>query len=164
MTFATADLCDLHSDMVRVCDPILRDFGGSRVFFGPVATVSSYEDNALVRQRLEQPGEGRVLVIDGGGSVRRALVGGNLAQLAKDNSWAGIVINGCVRDTHELAVVPIGIRALASCPRKSTKTGQGEIDVAVAFANVIFHAGDWVYADADGLIVTGERLAIEGAG
>jgi regulator of ribonuclease activity A len=161
MPFATADLCDANSDSVRVCDPILRDFGGRADFFGPVATVSSYEDNALVRERLEQPGEGRVLVIDGGGSVRRALVGGNLAQLAVDNGWAGIVVNGCVRDTLEIAATPIGVRALASCPRKSTKTGQGEIDVPVAFANVIFHAGDWLYADADGMILSGERLTLD---
>ena len=163
MSLATADLCDAHGDNVRVCDPIFRDFGGRRAFFGPVATVSAFEDNALVRRRLEEPGGGRVLVIDGGGSVRRAMVGGNLAQLALDNGWAGIVVNGCVRDADELAATAIGVRALATCPRKSTKTGQGEIDVPVAFASVIFHAGEYVYADGDGMVLSAAPLVGETA-
>ena len=158
MSFTTADLCDIHSENIRVCDPIFRDFGARRSFFGPVATVSAFEDNALVRQRLQEPGEGRVLVVDGGGSVQRAMVGGDLAQLALDNGWAGIVVNGCVRDSHELAVVAVGVRALATCPRKSAKAGQGEIDVPVAFANVIFHPGEFVYADGDGMILSSQSL------
>ncbi|KGQ22323.1 ribonuclease E activity regulator RraA [Thermus filiformis] len=149
----TADLLDLYPDL-PVAEPILRDFGGKRAFFGPIRTLRVLEDNALVRRLLETEGRGQVLVVDGGGSLRTALLGGNLARLAHENGWAGVVVYGAVRDTLELAQYPIGIRALAPCPRRSRKEGQGEVDVPVRFAGVTFHPGHWLYADEDGLVLS----------
>lgn len=149
--FATADLSDAHGESLVVADPIFRDFGSAPRFAGPIATVKVFEDNALVRRRLETDGEGRVLVVDGGGSLRRALVGDVLASLAVANGWAGLVVYGCVRDSAALATMGIGIKALATHPRRSEKTGAGSLDVAVTFAGVTFTPGAWLYADADGI-------------
>lgn len=158
MTIATADLCDTHADL-QVCAPIFRDFGGRLDFAGPIATLKVYEDNALVRAALESRGEGRVLVIDGGGSLRCALVGGNLGLLAANNGWAGLVVYGCVRDSTELGAQAIGVKALATHPRKSEKgLHDGRAECAVEFAGVRFAPGDWLYADADGIVVAGTRL------
>jgi regulator of ribonuclease activity A len=120
MSYATTDLSDAHPQ-AQVCDPVFRDFGGRSAFHGPIQTLKIFEDNALVRATLETPGEGRVLVVDGGGSLRCALVGGNLGVLAVRNQWAGIVVNGCVRDLAELGAQALGIKALAAHPRKSEK-------------------------------------------
>lgn len=152
-TFATADLCDQHGENVQVAEPALRHFGGRASFSGPIATVEVYEDNSLVRAELETVGAGRVLVVQGGGSLRVALLGGNLAALAHKNGWAGIVVHGVVRDTHELARTDVGILALASCPRRSRKDNQGARDLMVSFLGVDFRPGERLYADADGLIV-----------
>jgi regulator of ribonuclease activity A len=149
----TADLCDQHGDRVAVAAPIFRSFGGRARFAGAVATLECFEDNSLVRAMLEEPGAGRVLVVDGGGSLRCALVGGNLAVLAQRSGWAGIVVHGCVRDSAELARVDIGILALATHPRRSEKRGIGRRDVAIAFADVAFRPGGWICADEDGLVV-----------
>ena len=149
----TADLCDEHGDRVSVAAPIFRAYGGRARFAGTIATLECFEDNSLVRTLLEEPGAGRVLVVDGGGSLRCALVGGNLAVLAQRNGWAGIVVNGCVRDTAELARADVGVLALASHPRRSEKRGAGRRDVTVAFAGVAFRPGAWACADEDGLIV-----------
>jgi regulator of ribonuclease activity A len=154
VAFAVTDLCDRHGDRVAVAAPALRSFGGLVRFCGPVATVRCFEDNSRVRERLEEAGEGRVLVVDGAGSLRCALVGGMLAELAVSNGWSGVVVNGCVRDTLELARCATGMLALAANPRRSDKRGEGECDVAVAFAGVQFRPGDFVYADADGLVVS----------
>ena len=121
--FATTDLCDDHADL-QVCEPIFLDFGGAIAFAGPIKTLKVFEDNALVRSTLEQPGRGQVLVVDGGGSMRCALVGGNIGALAEKNDWAGVVVNGCVRDSEELAEQEVGIKALATHPRKSEKIGR----------------------------------------
>src|SRR5512134_921401 len=134
MTFSTPDLCDAHGDAVRVAEPVFRDFGGARRFSGEVETLRVFEDNALVRSALETPGQGRVLVVDGGGSVRTALVGGNLAALAARNGWSGVVVYGAVRDVAELGVAPVGIKALAASPRKSARAGAGERGVEVRLA------------------------------
>jgi regulator of ribonuclease activity A len=158
MAFATPDLCDQFGDEVRVAQPVLRDWGGASSFEGPIATLRVFEDNALVRGTLEAPGQGRVLVVDGGGSVRTALVGGNLAALAQRNGWSGLVVNGGIRDTAELAATPIGVKALAPTPRKSGKAGSGERDIAVTFAGVTFTPGGHVYADRDGLVVASRDL------
>jgi regulator of ribonuclease activity A len=149
----TADLCDMHGERVSVAAPIFRAYGGRARFAGTIATLACFEDNSLVRTALEEPGAGRVLVVDGRGSLRCALVGGNLGLLAQRNGWAGIVVNGCVRDTAELARADVGILALAANPRRSDKRGAGRRDVAVSFADVAFRPGAWVCADADGLIV-----------
>jgi regulator of ribonuclease activity A len=155
MTDTTADLCDRQPDDVGVVEPIFSSFGGRTAFEGSIATMRVHEDNVLVRAMLEEPGEGRVLVIDGGGSLRCALLGDQIATLAETNGWSGVVVNGCVRDTRELAAMPIGIVALAANPRKSEKRGEGERDIPVRFAGVTFTPGARLVADEDGIIVLG---------
>ena len=162
--FATTDLCDdnavlLEDGRLAVLPPVFRHFGRRTRFAGRVVTLKVFEDNALVRAALETPGDGQVLVIDGGGSLRRALVGGQLALLAQDNGWAGIVVDGCVRDTEEIDSCDIGIRALAALPQRGTKKGTGERNVRVAIAGVPVNPGDWIYADADGILVAQQRLS-----
>jgi regulator of ribonuclease activity A len=152
MSLPTTDLTDSHPDLA-VAEPIFRDFGGSSAFAGPIETVKVFEDNVLVRATLETPGKGRVLVVDGGGSLRRALVGDIVAGLGVTNGWVGIIINGCVRDTAVTAKLDIGIKALAALPKRSDKFGNGQVSVPVRFAGVDFEPGDWVYADADGIVV-----------
>jgi regulator of ribonuclease activity A len=152
---STSDLCDRFGDRVSVAEPLFRDFGGRPAFAGAIETVRVFEDNALVRQILEEPGMGRVLVVDGGGSRRCALVGGRLAQLAATNGWTGIVVNGCVRDVGEIAAAGLGVKALAACPRPPAKTGAGERAIPVGFAGVTFKPGHSIWGDWDGL-VTGE--------
>ncbi len=156
----TADLCDAFGDRVRVMEPLLRDWGGARSFAGPIETLRVLEDNALVRRELETPGKGRVLVVDGGGSLRTALLGGGLAALAHENGWSGVVIYGCVRDTAELAATPVGVKALQAQPRKSAKAGSGERGIAVTFGGVTLAPGDWLYADADGVVVADSELRL----
>lgn len=149
----TTDLCDAHPETIRVAAPILTTYGGVQSFHGKIATVRVFEDNVLVRAMLEEPGHGRVLVVDGGGSLRCALVGDIIAGLAQHNGWAGIVINGAIRDAAELGQIPIGIRALGANPRRSAKHGRGERDVPVTFAELTFVPGEYLYADADGIVV-----------
>jgi regulator of ribonuclease activity A len=149
---ATADLLDEHPD-AAVCTLAFRQFGGVAAFDGLVATVQCFEDNVLVRERVSEPGAGRVLVVDGGGSLRIALVGTNVASLARDNGWAGLIIHGCVRDAAELRELEIGIKALGTHPRPSRKEGGGALDVEVSFGGVAFRPGARVASDDDGLVV-----------
>jgi regulator of ribonuclease activity A len=152
--FATADLSDAHP-AAQTLDPGFRDFGGVKNFHGAIATAKVFEDNTVVRTLLEQPGMGRVLVVDGGASLRCALVGGNLAQLALDNGWRGIVVNGCIRDSEEIREKLIGVKALGVHPRKSAKGMHGgHFDLTVSFAGATFKKGHWLYADADGVVVS----------
>ena len=153
MTTALADLYDEHGEALRVAAPIFRDYGGKIEFEGSVAILKVFEDNTLVRQALEQPGHGRVLVVDGGGSMRCALVGDMLGDLAVKNGWVGIVVYGCVRDVSALGELPIGIKALGSNPRKSVRRGEGAKDLPVRFAEIAIQPGDYLYADRDGVIV-----------
>ncbi|NGY06347.1 ribonuclease E activity regulator RraA [Solimonas terrae] len=158
MSFATTDLSDAHPE-AQVADPIFGDFGGVASFYGPVITLKVFEDNGMVRALLEERGNGHVLVVDGGGSARCALVGGNLGQLGVDNGWAGIVVNGFIRDTDELAEQEIGIKALGAHPRKSEKgLHKGHRNRPVSFAGVNFKLGQWLYADADGIVVADEPI------
>ncbi len=159
MSFATTDLSDKYTTDVQVADPIFRDFGGRIAFHGPAKTLKLFEDNSLVRAQLEQPGEGRVLVVDGGGSLRCALVGDQLGELAVNNGWAGIVVYGCIRDSAVIATQAVGVKALATHPRKSLKKGVGEEDLSLSFAGLTVAPGDWIYADADGLLVSRSELA-----
>lgn len=158
--FATCDLCDLHKNdsdgAFRVLPPVFQDLGGRGVFSGPVSTVKCHEDNTPVKLAVESPGHGRVLVVDGGGSLRRALVGGNLAAAAARNGWAGIVVDGCVRDIAELRQTELGIRALALMPLPTERRAPGLTDVAVQIQGVWVRPGDWLYADADGMVVMAE--------
>lgn len=153
----TSDLCDAHRGDVgaalRVLPPVFRDFGGVGAFAGPVATVRCFEDNSLVKAALDEPGGGRVLVVAGGGSLRRALVGGNLGAAAARNGWAGIVVDGCVRDVAELARCALGIRALAAMPLATDKRQEGQRDVAVQVQGVWLRPGERLVADADGIVV-----------
>lgn len=150
----TADLCDEHPE-AQVVELAWRGFGSVVVFDGPAVTLALHEDNSLVGQALREPGEGRVLVVDGGGSHRRALVGDNLAQRAVDNGWAGIVVYGCIRDAQQIDGIAIGIKALGTHPRKTQKRGEGRRGVEVRFGGVSIRPGDHVYADRDGVVVVG---------
>jgi regulator of ribonuclease activity A len=150
---ATADLADRYGPDLRVCDVQFRSFGGRRLFSGPVRTVACHEDNALLREVLRQPGGGAVLVVDGGGSLRTALVGDLIAGSAEANGWAGLVVHGAVRDSAALAGLHLGIKALGTTPRKSAKTGAGSVDVAVTLGNVTFQPGDRLHADDDGIVL-----------
>ncbi|WP_161883968.1 ribonuclease E activity regulator RraA [Deinococcus alpinitundrae] len=156
---ATANLCDAFSE-VQVSAPIWRDYGGLIRFAGLAVTLRVPQDNALARAELQTPGQGRVLVIDAGGSLECALVGGQLASLGVQNGWAGIVIHGCVRDTAELGGQRLGVKALATHPRRSGKAGGGEREVTLRFAGMTINPGDWLYADEDGLIVSARELAL----
>ena len=158
MTFATADLYDEHGEKLRVALPVFRDFGGKKIFHGQVVTVKVYEDNSLVRQTLEENGTNKVLVVDGGESLNCALVGDLLAQLGKDNGWSGIIVSGCIRDSSVIANIEIGVKALATNPRKSVKKGEGDRNIPVTFAGVTFKPGDYLYADEDGVVVSDEKI------
>jgi len=153
MTFTTADLYDEHGEDLQSCDLQLLQFGAHRSFTGPIVTVRCHEDNALLKATLSEPGNGSVLVVDGAGSVHRALMGDMIAKIAQDNGWAGVVINGAVRDVAILATVELGIKALGSNPRKSTKTGAGQRNEPVTFGGVTFRPGDTVWSDDDGIVV-----------
>ncbi|MHB8947583.1 MAG: ribonuclease E activity regulator RraA [Rhodoferax sp.] len=169
-TFATCDFCDAYkndaSGAFRVLPPVFSDYGGVRRFCGPVVTVKCFEDNSSVKAAVDSVGYeetpagrvGKVLVVDGGGSLRRALLGGNLAAAAARNGWAGVVIDGCVRDVVELAALSLGIRALASMPLPTEKRGEGQKDVSVQVQGVWVRPGDWLYADEDGMVLAANRL------
>lgn len=160
MGFSTADLVDAHSTVVRSCEVQFRQYGGRARFFGPIRTIRSIEDNALIKQMLSSPGEGAVLVVDGAASLRSALVGDIIAGLGQKNGWSGLVIWGAVRDTVALARLDLGIKALGSNPWRSSKSGSGELDVPVSFGGVEFRPGDWLYSDEDGILVSSQRLAL----
>ncbi|MEM6291951.1 MAG: ribonuclease E activity regulator RraA [Myxococcota bacterium] len=151
MTY-TADLCDEHPH-ARVLDLDLRDYGGVVVFEGPVSTLKLHEDNKLVGETLREPGRGRVLVVDGGGSRRCALVGDNLAQRAVDNGWSGLVVYGCIRDAEQIGSIAVGVKALGTHPRKTVKRGEGQRDEPVHIGGVVIAPGDRLFADADGVVV-----------
>ena len=159
---STPDLCDAYPDRVQVLEPILHNYGGRRSFGGLIATVKCHDDNSFVRKRLEEPGEGRVLVVDGGGSTHRALMGGDLAALAVENGWAGVVIWGCIRDIDEIRATDVGVQAYGVVPRKSRKRNIGELDVPLNFGGVNFHRDDWLYADNNGVIVADGALELPG--
>lgn len=160
--FSTCDLCDMHktdgSGAFRVLPPVFRDFGGRARFAGSVSTIKCHEDNSLVKIAVEEPGRGRVLVVDAGGSLRRAVVGGNLAVSAAKNGWAGLVVDGCVRDLAEISAADVGIRALALMPLPTEKRNTGQRDVPVQIQGVWVRPGDWLYADADGIVVAASIL------
>ena len=159
-SFSTCDLCDAHKDdgVVTVLPPVFRSFGGRVAFSGPVSTVKCFEDNSSVKAALDSPGHGRVLVVDGGGSLRKALVGGNLAAAAQRNGWTGVLVDGCVRDLAELGATDVGILALAPVPMPTVKRQLGETDVRVQVQGVWVGPGNWLYADADGVVLANRSL------
>lgn len=149
----TADLVDDIGETVRSCDVQFRQFGGLTQFAGPITTVRCFQDNALLKSVLSEPGEGRVLVIDGGGSLHTALVGDVIAELGRSNGWSGLIVNGAVRDAATLATLSIGIKALGTNPRKSSKTGAGERDVVITLGGIEFRPGEFAFSDEDGIVV-----------
>ena len=157
LQFATCDLCDAHKNDVsgdfRVLPPVFENFGAVEKFCGEIVTIKCFEDNSLVKAAVDSAGHRRVLVVDGGASLRRALLGGNLGAAAAKNGWAGVVIDGCVRDVAELAQCSTGIRALAAMPLPTEKRGEGQREVTVQIQGVWIRPGDWLYADEDGMVV-----------
>ncbi|MHA7155609.1 ribonuclease E activity regulator RraA [Arthrobacter sp. TMN-50] len=153
MNFTTADLVDEHADAVNSCDLQMRQMGGQPRFAGTIRTIRCERDNALIKEVLAEPGSGCVLVIDGGGSLHSALIGDLIAGSAVDNGWAGLVVNGAVRDSQALAGLNLGIKALGTNPRKSSKQGVGEIDVEVTFGGISFIPGHTLWSDEDGILV-----------
>ena len=163
MSFKTADLCDHFSGELQIVEENFADFGGHSSFHGAVETVRTFEDNSLVRERVNAPGAGKVLVVDGGGSMRRALLGDNLAAKAVENGWAGLVINGCIRDSAEIGGMPLGVKALGTHPCKTEKRGLGDHNVPLRFGGVTFRPGMHLYADEDGIVVSERALQLPGA-
>ncbi|NOH64529.1 ribonuclease E activity regulator RraA [Vibrio sp. RE88] len=161
MEYNTSALCDIYSEQVDVVEPMFSNFGGSASFAGQITTVKCFEDNGLIREVLEQDGLGRVLLIDGGGSLRRALIDAELASLAEENEWEGLVVYGCVREVDELEDMSVGIQALASIPVGAVSQNVGEVDVAVNFGGVTFIPEDYLYADNTGVILSQEPLNVE---
>jgi regulator of ribonuclease activity A len=158
MTFTTADLFDAHPESLGSCVAQFRSYGSRTLFLGRIATVRCLEDNALVKRVLATEGAGRVLVVDGGGSLRTALVGDLIAASAVRNGWSGVIVNGAVRDTAALAGLDLGVKALGSNPRRSAKEGRGDIEIPVTFGEVTFTPGAWLYSDEDGVVVSAEPI------
>jgi regulator of ribonuclease activity A len=156
--FQTADLCDRFAAELQIGEPLLRDYGGKPRFAGQIATIKCFEDNSRVRDLVAEAGRERVLVIDAGGSMRRAVLGDMLAQQAVDNRWSGVVVYGCIRDSFAIGKLPLGVKALGTCPLRTDKRGEGQRDAPVRFAGVNFRQDDWLYADEDGLIVASRPL------
>lgn len=159
MTRPTPDLCDDYPEQVRVLQPILRNFGARHVFGGPIVTIKCFEDNSLVKAQGQESGNGRVLVVDGGGSPRRALLGDQIAAALASNGWAGIIIFGYVRDVDALAQTDLGIQAMGAIPVKTDKRGLGDLNVPITFGGVTFEPGHYVYADNNGVIVSETALS-----
>ena len=154
----TTDLYDDHEETCDTCDIQFRDFGGRSRFFGKIRTVRCFHDNVLFRRLLGEPGDGCVIVVDGGGSTARALMGDMLAARGRDNGWAGVIINGAIRDSAEIADIEIGVKALGVNPAKSGKAGEGEMDVELHLGGARFRPGEWVYCDEDGVLVSLDRI------
>jgi len=161
MAYSVPDICDDFSEDISVLEPLFTDFGKKRRFSGEIVTIKCFEDNSLVRDLVCKQGNGRVIVVDGGGSLRHALLGDLLAVKAAENGWSGLVINGCVRDVEILETVNLGICALNCHPRKTKKRGEGQLDVAVQFAGVRFRPGKFLYADANGIVLASKNLGVE---
>ncbi len=158
MSFVTCDLCDDFPNDVRVCEPMFGSFGGRSQFSGKVVTVKCHEDNSRVKELLATPGNGNVLVVDGGGSLRCALLGDLIGDSAVKNGWEGVIVYGCVRDVDALAELDLGVMALSAIPLKSVRKGVGEVDLPITFGGVTFNAGDYVYADNNGVIISAKNL------
>ncbi len=158
MQFLTTDLCDAHPDLVRVVEPLFTNYGGKVCFGGPIVTVKCHEDNSLVRDTAATPGHGRVMVVDGGASMRRSLLGDMIAENAVKNGWQGFIIYGCIRDVDAIRELDIGVQALGRIPLRTDKRGVGQRDIAVTFGGVTFSPGEFVYADNNGIIVSAQDL------
>jgi regulator of ribonuclease activity A len=158
MSFSTADLCDEFAEQLQIAEPLFVDFGNLEKFSGQIETIKCFEDNSLVKEAVERDGSNKVLIVDGGGSLRHSLLGDMLAEKALKNGWQGIVINGCVRDVEVLCQLQLGIKALNVIPLKTEKRGEGQKNIAVRFAGVSFRPGDYLYADRNGIVVAARPL------
>jgi len=157
---STPDICDAYEAKVNVLDPVFRSYGARSSFYGEAVTIKCFEDNSVVKQLVDTPGEGRVIVMDGGGSLRKAILGDMLAEKAARNGWAGLVIYGCIRDCNEIAQINIGVKALNTHPMKTEKRGLGDLNVDVCFAGQTISAGNWIYADNNGILISESELQI----
>lgn len=158
MIIVTPDLCDEFAEVIQVLEPMFNNYGGRKAFGGEVVTVKCFEDNSLVKEQVGLPGNGKVLVVDGGGSKRAALLGDMLAEKACENGWAGVIVYGCIRDVDVIAKTDLGVQALATHPMKTDKRGIGDLNVAVKFAGVLIVPGCFIYADNNGIIVSSKKL------
>jgi len=158
----TPDLCDEYADELQVVTPMFRNFGARRSFYGEIVTIKCYEDNSLVAEHLAGPGSGKVLVVDGGGSMRCALVGDNLAGLAATNGWRGILVYGCIRDVNEVAGIDVGLQALGTNPMRSVKRNTGTLNEVVNFGGVTIIPGHFAYADDNGIVIASRELPAGG--
>lgn len=156
--YVTPDLCDEYPEQIQVVEPMFSNFGGRESFGGQIVTVKCFEDNSQVKALVDTDGRGKVMVVDGGGSLRHALLGDMLAEKAANNGWEGIIINGCIRDVDVIMQTDLGVQALATNPLKTEKRGLGDVDVPVKFGGVVFHPGHYVYADNNGVIVSASAL------
>lgn len=152
--FKTTDLYDQYLESLQVASPLFRNFGGRRCFGGQIVTLKALEDNSLLKATFETDGRGKVLVVDSAASLRAAMMGDVMASLAASNGWEGAVINGCIRDSVDMATVDLGVKALATTPRKTVKRNRGVMDIPLRFADVVFHPGHWLYADEDGIVIS----------
>ena len=155
---STPDLCDQYPDLIQVVEPMFSNYGGRQRFGGEIVTVKCFEDNSSVKQLVETAGNNRVMVVDGGGSMRRACLGDMLAEKASVNGWSGLIIYGCIRDVDEIVATDIGVQALGTHPMKTDKKGVGETEISVSFGGVTFNPGDYVYADNNGIVVAPQPL------
>lgn len=160
MELATPDICDTYPDDIKVLDPIFQNYGGRSCFSGQVVTIKCHEDNSLVKQQAATAGEGRVMVVDGGGSLRRALLGDMIAANAVKNGWSGLVIYGCIRDCDEIAELALGVKALNTVPVKTDKRNIGDLNTAITFAGQTINSGEWIYCDNNGIVVTDKELKL----
>lgn len=160
MSFVTCDLCDENPELVKIVEPLFTNYGGKRSFGGEIVTVKCHEDNSLVKEHVANPGEGRVMVVDGGGSLRCALLGDMLAEKAAQSGWAGLIIYGCIRDVDQIGDTDLGVQALRTIPIKSNRQGVGQLNVSVTFGGVTFNPGEYVYADNNGIIVSETALKL----
>jgi len=158
MSFVTPDLCDDNPELVKVVEPIFNNYGGKRAFGGEIVTVKCHEDNSVVKKQASEPGHGKVMIVDGGGSLRCALLGDLIAEKAVENGWEGLVIFGCIRDVDAIGELNLGVQALHTIPIKSVRKDRGDLNIEITFGGVTFKPGDYVYADNNGVIVSTKAL------
>ncbi|MFT5709072.1 MAG: regulator of ribonuclease activity A [Oceanospirillaceae bacterium] len=158
------EICDQHADKINILEPMLANFGARETFYGEIVTLKAFEDNSKVRELVAQDGNGKVLVVDGGASMRHAMLGDMLAQKASENGWQGIIINGCVRDVNAMADIDLGVQALGSHPLKTQKRGLGDVNIDINFGGITFKAGEYVYADNNGVLTSAKALDLKALG
>jgi regulator of ribonuclease activity A len=158
MQIVTPDLCDKYPELVRVVEPMFNNYGARDSFGGEIVTVKCFEDNSVVKEQVSKPGKGKVMVVDGGASMRAALLGDMLAEKAAENGWEGLIVYGCIRDVDVIMETDLGVQALSTHPMKTDKRGLGDLNVPVTFGGVTFSPGEYVYADNNGVIVSSSKL------